>query len=264
MKKDRFVVWGQAATPSLQMQSLSICSFCSCALKQLLSSLRDIALLPVLLVLLLLGNALSSTTAVAVTSEVAVKAIGVNTANLPPELYTKAVMDGVIVDDDFNYARLGRISGINIFPQGYRAAKNLVDKVVVYKQRHQMILYKNGHVVRSYWIALSDRPEGHKVMQGDRRTPEGLYTLDYVKENSYYYRAFHISYPNLKDIENARRLGVNPGGLIMVHGQPPSNSEYHETVQRSDWTNGCIAILNPEIDEFISLVDPGTPIEIFP
>ena len=85
-----------------------------------------------------------------------------------------------------------------------------------------------------------------------------------MKENSYYYRAFHISYPNPQDIANARKRGVSPGGMIMVHGQPPSNSEYHETVQRSDWTNGCIAILNPEMDEFISLVDPGTPIEIKP
>lgn len=186
------------------------------------------------------------------------------TATLPAGLYTRAVMDEIEEDADFNYVRLGKIAGLAIFPKGYTSVKGLVDKVVVYKMRHQMLLLKNDRVVRSYWIALSDRPEGDKVREGDRRTPEGVYTLDYVKENSYYYRAFHISYPNLKDIEEARRLGVRPGGMIMVHGQPPSNSEYHETVQRSDWTNGCIAILNPEIDEFISLVDPGTPIEILP
>ena len=186
------------------------------------------------------------------------------TANLPRDLYNRALIDEVEPDLDFDYQRLNRISSLDIFPQGYSYSKGLVDKVVVYKKRHQMLLYKNNQVVRSYWIALSDRPEGDKVREGDRRTPEGTYTLDYVKENSYYYRAFHISYPNLQDIEEARRLGVSPGGMIMVHGQPPSSSEYHETVQRSDWTNGCIAILNPEIDEFISLVDPGTPIEILP
>ena len=186
------------------------------------------------------------------------------TAALPAGLYTRAVMDEIEEDADFNYVRLGKIAGLAIFSKGYTSVKGLVDKVVVYKMRHQMLLLKNDRIVRSYWIALSDRPEGDKVREGDRRTPEGVYTLDYVKENSYYYRAFHISYPNLKDIEEARRLGVRPGGMIMVHGQPPSNSEYHETVQRSDWTNGCIAILNPEIDEFISLVDPGTPIEILP
>lgn len=186
------------------------------------------------------------------------------TAALPADLYTRALMDEVIEDEDFNYDKLERIASLNIFPRGYDRLKGLVDKVVVYKMRHQMLLLKKDRVVRSYWIALSDRPEGDKVREGDRRTPEGLYTLDYVKENSYYYKAFHISYPNLQDIEEARRLGVRPGGMIMVHGQPPQKGEYHETVQRSDWTNGCIAILNPEIDEFISLVDPGTPIEIFP
>lgn len=186
------------------------------------------------------------------------------TANLPATLYNSAVVDSVVEDYEYDYVKLNRISSLPLFPRGYRAPKYLVDKVVVYKQYHQMMLYKNNQVVRKYWIALSDRPQGHKIQEGDRRTPEGTYTLDYVKENSYYYRAFHISYPNPQDIANARKRGVSPGGMIMVHGQPPSNSEYHETVQRSDWTNGCIAILNPEMDELISLVDPGTPIEIKP
>lgn len=185
-------------------------------------------------------------------------------AALPVALYTRAVMDEVELDSEFDYKSLGRINNLQIFPFGYRSIKGLVDKVVVYKMRHQMLLLKKDKIVRSYWIALSDRPQGHKVQRGDRRTPEGLYTLDYVKENSSYHRAFHISYPNMKDLEEARYLGVDPGGMIMVHGQPPVNSEYHETVQRSDWTNGCIALLNPEMDEFISLVDPGTTIEILP
>lgn len=189
---------------------------------------------------------------------------GTDTANLPATLYNSAVIDSVIEDYEYDYNRLGRISGLPMFPRGYRAPKNLVDKVVVHKSHHQMLLYKGDRVVRRYWIALSDRPQGHKMQEGDRRTPEGTYILDYVKENSYYYRAFHISYPNVQDIESARRRGVRPGGMIMVHGQPPSGGEFHETVQRSNWTNGCIAVLNPEIDEFISLVDPGTPIEINP
>ena len=123
---------------------------------------------------------------------------------------------------------------------------------------------KDDKVIRKYWIALSDKPVGHKQYEGDKRTPEGTYTLDYIKENSVYYRAFHISYPNSEDIKRARAMGKRPGGMIMVHGQPSNRSEYHDSVQRSDWTNGCIAILNPEMDEFISLVDPGTPITIQP
>lgn len=185
-------------------------------------------------------------------------------ANLPVDLYTQAVMEQVEADEDFNYNKVQKISSLPVYPKGYRAAKNLVDKVVVNKMEHAMYLYKGSNLVRKYWIALSDRPQGNKVQEGDRRTPEGAYTLDYVKNDSYYYRAFHISYPNPDDIARARARGVRPGGMIMVHGQPPSGKEYQETVQRSDWTNGCIALLNPEMDEFINLVDPGTLIVINP
>ena len=127
-----------------------------------------------------------------------------------------------------------------------------------------MFLMKKDKVIRSYWIALSDKPVGDKQYEGDKRTPEGTYTLDYINYNSNYYKSFHISYPNDQDIEEAKKLGKRPGGMIMIHGQPYNSSEYHATVQRSDWTDGCIAILNPEMDEFISLVDPGTPITINP
>lgn len=187
-----------------------------------------------------------------------------NGSNLPTELMANAVLEQIEYDHDFDYKKLGRFSSLNIYPAGWRAPKNLVDKVIVYKSHYQMFLMRGDEVIRSYWIALSDRPQGDKQFEGDRRTPEGTYTLDYVKPRSYYYKAFHISYPNPQDIAEARKLGRSPGGMIMIHGQPPSDGDYHETVQRSDWTNGCIAILNPEMDEFISLVDPGTTIIIKP
>ncbi len=187
-------------------------------------------------------------------------------ANLPPQLFVQAVSEDIVYDEDFDYLKLGRINNINIFSDFYnqKIKKNLVDHVIVYKSHYQMVLMKKNEIVKTYWIALSDRPIGHKQYEGDRRTPEGEYVLDYIKERSNYYKAFHISYPNKQDIENARRLGNKPGGMIMVHGQPPSRGEYQETVQRTDWTNGCIALLNPEIDEFISLVDIGTKITILP
>lgn len=185
-------------------------------------------------------------------------------ANLPLSLYLNAVSEQLEYDDAFNYRKLGKIANLPKARSYQHVNRNLVDRVVVYKSHYRMELLKDGKVVRKYWIALSDRPQGHKQYEGDRRTPEGVYTLDYVKERSYYYRAFHISYPNPQDIANARRMGKRPGGLIMVHGQPPSNDEYEASVQRTNWTNGCIAILNHEIDEFIELVDPGTPIEIKP
>lgn len=180
------------------------------------------------------------------------------------DLYYEALMESVIYDRDYDYVRLGRFANLPVYPQGYRGPKNLIDHVIVNKANHQMFLMKNDKVIRSYWIALSDRPQGDKQYEGDRRTPEGTYTLDYINCNSNYYKSFHISYPNAEDVAEARKLGRQPGGMIMVHGQPYSSSQYHDTVQRSDWTDGCIAILNPEMDEFISLVDPGTPITINP
>ncbi len=183
---------------------------------------------------------------------------------LPDSLMTSAVSDSPLYDEDFDYVKLGKISSLPIYTASYQQKKGLVDHVIVNKMHHQMFLMKGDRVVRKYWIALSDRPEGKKQYEGDHRTPEGTYTLDYVKPRSSYYKAFHISYPNSEDIANARKIGRRPGGMIMVHGQPPSGGEYHETVQSSSWTNGCIALLNPEIDEFLSLVDIGTPITINP
>lgn len=185
-------------------------------------------------------------------------------ANLTLSLFLNAMSEKLEYNEAFDYVKRGKIAHLNMGRNAYRVARNMVDKVIVYKSHYRMELLKDGKVIRKYWIALSDRPRGDKQYEGDRRTPEGTYTLDYVKERSYYYRAFHISYPNSQDIAEARRLGLRPGGMIMVHGQPPSSGEYEESIQRTNWTNGCIALLNHEIDEFIELVDPGTPIEILP
>lgn len=180
------------------------------------------------------------------------------------DLYYEALTEPVIYDRDYDYVNLGRFANLPIYPKGYRGPKKLIDHVIVNKANHQMFLMKKDKVIRSYWIALSDKPVGDKQYEGDKRTPEGTYTLDYINYNSNYYKSFHISYPNDQDIEEAKKLGKRPGGMIMIHGQPYNSAEYHATVQRSDWTDGCIAILNPEMDEFISLVDPGTPITINP
>ncbi|MBQ9274152.1 MAG: L,D-transpeptidase family protein [Succinivibrio sp.] len=183
---------------------------------------------------------------------------------IPSDLLVTSSIESTPYDPEFDYQKLGKVSGLPLYPAGYRAPKHLVDHVVVNKSHHQMFLMKDNKVVKSFWIALSDRPVGPKRYEGDRRTPEGTYTLDYVKNHSQYYKAFHISYPNLQDIQNARRMGVRPGGMIMVHGQPPRKDGYHDNVQRTDWTRGCIALLNPDIDLFIDLVDVGTPITINP
>ena len=138
------------------------------------------------------------------------------------------------------------------------------DLVVVKKSQYSLELFKDGKPIRHYWIALGMNPKGPKVRKGDLRTPEGRYLLDYKKDNSGYYKAIHISYPNLTDLQRAKMLGVDPGNMVMIHGQPNRADPDEPAVQNSNWTNGCIALLNHEMDELWDMVDPGTPIEIRP
>ena len=185
---------------------------------------------------------------------------------LPADLLSQAISSSVSYDEEFDYVKLKRIDNLPLYADGISATqkKGLIDHVVVHKLRHEMMLMRKDQIIKKFWIALSDRPSGAKKYEGDRRTPEGTYTLDYIKNNSRYYKAFHISYPNAHDIAEARSMGRRPGGMIMVHGQPASKGNYEESVQRTDWTNGCIALLNPDLDVFLSMVDVGTPITINP
>lgn len=141
-------------------------------------------------------------------------------------------------------------------------ADEKVDLVKVDKSARKMHLIKEGHIVKSFKIALGANPQGHKQQEGDEKTPEGTYVLDYKNEKSSFYRSMHISYPNAVDIENAKKAGVNPGGQIMVHGQKNGFGGLSFLAQNFDWTNGCIAITNAEMDEFMSLVDVNTKIVI--
>ena len=137
-----------------------------------------------------------------------------------------------------------------------------VDLVKVIKSERKMILLENGKTLKEYRIALGANPQGHKEQEGDERTPEGRYILDYINEQSSFYRSMHVSYPNAKDRANAKQKGVSPGGDIMIHGQPNGFGALANTMQQSDWTNGCIALTNSEMDEFLKLVAVGTAIEI--
>jgi murein L,D-transpeptidase YafK len=102
------------------------------------------------------------------------------------------------------------------------------------------------------------------MRQGDHRPPEGSYVLDSRNPNSHFYKAFHISYPNSKDIAAARKLGASPGGNIMLHGLPKECAFVGKAHSLHDWTDGCIAVSNEEMDEIWTLVRVGTPIEIKP
>ena len=139
-----------------------------------------------------------------------------------------------------------------------------VDHVVVYKHERKLVLLSAGKEIKSYRVALGSEPVGPKTRQGDHRTPEGSYLLDSRNPSSHFYKAFHISYPNSKDIANARKLGVSPGGDIMLHGLPKGYAWVGTAHVMHDWTDGCIAVTNEEMDELWKLVPVGTPIEIKP
>lgn len=137
-----------------------------------------------------------------------------------------------------------------------------VDFVKVDKSERRMYLLDGEKVVKEYHVAFGASPQGHKQQEGDEKTPEGSYTLDYKKEDSSFYRAMHISYPNEQDKASAEKLGVSPGGFIMVHGQRNWLGWLSSITQKYNWTNGCIALTNSEMDEFMDLVNVGTTIQI--
>jgi len=139
-----------------------------------------------------------------------------------------------------------------------------IDYVLVTKSEKKIFLLSEGKVVKEYRIALGGNPKGHKQQEGDERTPEGKYTLDYKKNDSLFYKAIHISYPNKNDKEKAKNLGVSPGGLIMIHGQKNGLGWLSWIAQGFNWTDGCIAVTNKEMAEIWSLVRVGTEIKIQP
>lgn len=137
-----------------------------------------------------------------------------------------------------------------------------IDLVMVDKSENKMYLLESDRIIKEYHVVFGANPKGHKVQEGDEKTPEGTYTLDYKKEDSSFYRAMHISYPNSLDLERAKKKGVSAGGFIMIHGQRNRLGWLSMITQKFNWTNGCIALTNAEMDEFMSLVNIGTTIRI--
>ena len=141
------------------------------------------------------------------------------------------------------------------------AQDGAVDLVRIDKSDRTLTLYTNGQPVRTYTgIQLGDEPVGAKRFQGDERTPEGRYTIDYGNPASSYYLSLHISYPGSRDRALARAQGRSPGGDIFIHGQPNG----YGTRIEGDWTDGCIALADAEIKELWGMVGDGTAIEIVP
>jgi murein L,D-transpeptidase YafK len=146
-----------------------------------------------------------------------------------------------------------------------QAPSQYADRVVVEKAKRSMHLVQNGRVLKSYKVALGQDPVGHKVQQGDSRTPEGVYTVDFRRTESRFNLALRVSYPNPQDRQQAATRGVDPGGEIYIHGQPTGGVSPDRLAQTGpDWTDGCIAVTNPEMREIFALVRDGTPVEIRP
>lgn len=143
-------------------------------------------------------------------------------------------------------------------------ASEKADLVVVKKSEERLYLKKNGATLASFHVAFGAHPLGQKQRQGDERTPEGRYVLDFKNSASGFYKAFHISYPNQSDVVAARKRGEDPGGSIMIHGQKNGWGWLAPLVQLFNWTDGCIALSNSDMDRVWNAVDVKTPIEIDP
>ena len=139
-----------------------------------------------------------------------------------------------------------------------------ITEVLVKKGERRLYLLNGDDKVRSYRISLGENPVGHKLYEGDERTPEGTYLLDWRNSNSDFYKSMHISYPSQEDKELAAAWGLDPGGSIMIHGLPNNAGDLAFAFTGLDWTDGCIAVTNEEMDEIWTLVDDGTPIRIVP
>jgi len=150
-------------------------------------------------------------------------------------------------------------SGAEPLPQGTRA-----DRVLVRKFARVLELYRSDELLRTYRVSLGRAPVGPKQQAGDGRTPEGHYVLDYRKLDSSFHRALHVSYPSPTDVTAAKARDVPPGGLVMVHGLRNGLGFLGRLHTWYDWTDGCIAVTDPEIEEILRVVPDGTPIFIEP
>ena len=136
--------------------------------------------------------------------------------------------------------------------------------VVVHKAQRRLEIFQGDEQLREFRVALGGDPLGHKMFEGDSRTPEGRYMLGARNPRSEFFLSMHVSYPNAADAARARKMGRRPGGMIMVHGQPNEPKRSARYYESEDWTDGCIALSNADMMEFWLLVPSNTPIDIRP
>jgi len=141
-------------------------------------------------------------------------------------------------------------------------AGTTIDRILVEKSERKLSIWRDGKVLKTYRVALGRNPIGAKEEEGDNKTPEGIYTIDYRNPQSDYHLALHISYPSAEDTAPAAQRGVNAGFDIMIHGLPNGQGWMGAAHRQKDWTAGCIAVTDEEIDELYRVTPDGTTIEI--
>jgi murein L,D-transpeptidase YafK len=140
----------------------------------------------------------------------------------------------------------------------------VADRVLVEKSARRLTLLKNGITLKTYRVALGRAPVGAKEYEGDQRTPEGIYSIDFHKPDSDYHLALHVSYPEQRDIDRSAAQGLSAGSDIMIHGLPNGRGWIGRFHRRRDWTAGCVAVTDFEIEEIYRTVPDGTPVELRP
>lgn len=159
---------------------------------------------------------------------------------------------------------VGLLAAVWLWPSTPLEAGARADRIVVEKSDRRLTLFKDGKPLKTYSVSLGWRPDGAKTRQGDGKTPEGRYVIDWRNPSSKFHRALHVSYPDASDRAAATKRGVSPGGDIMIHGMKNGFGWMGNLHRLIDWTDGCIAVTDTEIKEIWRAVPNGTPIEIKP
>lgn len=153
----------------------------------------------------------------------------------------------------------------NVWPEQKLASDKKIDFLLVNKSEKTMKAFCNGQLLKTYQISIGKNAIGHKVFEGDNKTPEGIYTINDRNPNSSYHKNLAISYPNTKDRATAKKIGRSPGGNIKIHGMPNGIFALVNKLHRGiGFTFGCIMVTNSEVDELYNAVVPNAKIEIRP
>ena len=152
----------------------------------------------------------------------------------------------------------------NLYPEQKLPPNTEIDYIIVKKSDRQLLAYAKHKLIKTYKISLGDSPVGHKEFEGDEKTPEGFYVINAKDPNSGYHKNLGVSYPNKRDIAKAKLLSKDPGGDIKLHGIRNHLGFIGKFQRFFDWTNGCMALTNNEVDELFYAVNIGTKIEIRP